>query len=1010
MIISRLTRQQRRHQRVLVSFFHLLLAILLPTSFPYFPATISAEDQPLEPSLRVGPQDLINAAKSFRTRHGFHLQLVAAEPLVRDPVAVDFDSQGRMYVIELPEYNQYESRQPSVKSGCVKLLEDLDNDGYFDRATVFMDELNYPTAIACYENGVFIGAAPDILFCQDTDGDRRADTREIIFTGFGKDNAGERHLNSMRWGLDNRFYLSTSGGGGNVTAVQAENKTPVSVNGRCFVFDPRDLTSFELTSGGGQHGMCLDDWGRRYVCSNGVPMDLLIFDDRYLQRNPYLAAPSPMVGIAPDGKHTKLFRISPPEPWRVARTRLRAASDKGDYEGGQPFGFFTAATGVTVYRGDAWPKDFRGDILVGEPANNLVYRARPQADGLSLAAQRADDGSEFVASTDIWFRPVQFANTPDGTLFVLDMYRELIEGAQFLPTEILQHLDAVSGADRGRIYRIAPDDFRPRTISDLANHTSTELVTLLEHPNGWHRDTAARLLYQRQDRTVIENLEQLADRSTLAQGRLQAMYTLHGLHALTADVVLLRLSDAHPQVRRHAIQLAEPLALTSPIVASKLATMIDDPEAIVRYQLAFSLGELSVPGKTPVLTELARRYPGVEWMEFAIRSSLHVGTGAVLANLAGDKAYSASDGGLPFLNSLATQIGQQQRADDLAVVFHLIKDLPESASQELTTIITGLAAKEGSTLAAQLSASTAGRVDEVTHKLLEDALVTIRDAAQSIDQRVAAVQLLALGSAEHFSEVLSSLLGPEQPPAIQSAAIATLGTWQENTTPRLLIEHWPTLSPSLRQQTSEILFSRPHWIPFVLDAIESNTISPSDLQPSRLQQLANHPNVDIRTRAATLQENLSLSDRRQVLQSYDAALNLEANGTRGKAIFKKHCAACHQLEGIGHDLGPSLLTVRNRAAQTILLHILAPNREVDPKYLNYFVYTKEGRTFTGIVAVETATSITLKRASQESNIILRKDIDALQSTGLSLMPEGFEKQIDQQGMADLIEYVSRVTN
>ena len=963
--------------------------------------------EPLAPqSFRVTPQDTSAARQSFRVRSGFRVELVAAEPLIRDPVALDFDARGRMFVVEAPEYNQYSAKHKTDHRGAVKRLEDTDGDGRFDRATVFVEGLDYPTAVACYANGVFVGAAPDILFCRDTNGDGRADTRELVFSGFGTDEAGERHINSLRWGMDNRFYLSTSGGGGDVRVVRAEKPAAVSVRGRCFVFDPRDLSRFELTTGGGQHGMCLDDWGRRYVCSNGVPMELVMYDDRYLLRNPFVSAPSPTVGIAPDGKNTQLYRISPPEPWRVARTRVRAASAEGDYEGGRPFGFFTAATGVTVYRGDAWPPEYRGDIFVGEPANNLVYRARPTSTGLSLVAHRADVGSEFLASTDIWFRPVQFANAPDGTLFVLDMYRELIEGAQFLPPEIVRHLDAGHGADRGRIYRIVPHDYSGRRIPDLESQSSPDLVALLEHPNGWHRDAAARLLYQRQERQVTHQLVRIAEQSSLPQARLQAMYTLDGLGALTADVVLSRLADSHPQVRRHAVRLAEQFAGASPLVAARLAEMVDDPEMMVCHQLAFSLGELSDLSKTKALTTLARRHAGNVWIELAIHSSLHDGIGAVLVELARDAEYTSTDAGLQFVRKLAAQIGAQQRGEDLAAVFRLIKELAESEGRVLTAMVAGLAAQQGSTLADQLSASTAGRVEEITRQLLADAIAAAQDVDQPIDRRVAGIRLLSLGACQQFQHVFASLLTPEQPLAVQAAAIETLGTWHEETAARILLDRWTTFSPTLRSQASELLFSQPQWISLVLDAMEEQTIAVSDLSPARWQQLSGHSDKALRARAASLQENLPQRDRSQVLEDYRSALQLKPNHARGKLVFQKNCAVCHRLEGVGHDIGPSLLTLRNRSATTILYHVLAPNREVDPRYLNYLVYINDGRILTGMIASETATGITLKRDGKESETVLRKHIDQLQSTGLSLMPTGLEKQIDRQAMADLIAYVS----
>ena len=435
--------------------------------------------------------------------------------------------------------------------------------------------------------------------------------------------------------------------------------------------------------------------------------------------------------------------------------------------------------------------------------------------------------------------------------------------------------------------------------------------------------------------------------------------------------------------------------------------MVDDPEELVRYQVAFSLGEFPGPTKNPALTTLACRNAGIGWLELAIRSSLHDGTGAVLANLARDADYTAQDGGMQFLKDLAAQIGQQQRADDLAVVFRLFKEMSESERRVLPTIVTGLGAQSGSPLAAQLSEATAGRFDDFTRQLLADAVVTIQDSQQPDAQRIAGIQLLTLGSLKQFQELFTSLLDPEQPPAIQAVTIETLGIWREDTAPLLLIDRWPSLSPALRSQASEILFSRPQWISLVLDAMETQAIAVSDFQPARLQQMASHRDPDIRDRAASLEKNLSRPDRNKVLEKYRSALQLEPDPARGKVVFQKNCVACHRLEEVGHDLGPSLLTVRNRSAETILYHVLAPNREVDPKYLNYLVFTQDGRTLTGTISAETATSITLKRSGQESDTILRKDIDELRSTGLSLMPEGLEKQIDRQAMADLIDYISR---
>ena len=271
--------------------------------------------------------------------------------------------------------------------------------------------------------------------------------------------------------------------------------------------------------------MCFDDWNlHAFVCGNSEPVHLVMYDGRYLARNPYLQAPAAAINIAPEGKFTRLMRLSAVEPWRVLRTRLRKQGTiPGSDEGGTASGFFTAATGITTYRGDAWPAEFRGELFVGEVANNLVYRARLEPRGVGLTAHRADHDAEFLASTDNWFRPVQFANAPDGTLYMLDMYRELIEGAAFLAPQILKHMDPSAGSDKGRIYRIAPDGVQSKPAPRLGDLPTAELVRLFEHPNGWHRDTASRLIYQRRERAAIAPLRELAATSRSSLARVMAL-------------------------------------------------------------------------------------------------------------------------------------------------------------------------------------------------------------------------------------------------------------------------------------------------------------------------------------------------------------------------------------------------------------------------------------------------------------------------------------------------------
>ncbi|HAH43859.1 MAG TPA: hypothetical protein DCM07_03210, partial [Planctomycetaceae bacterium] len=271
---------------------------------------------------RILPRSPEEALKSFKIHPDFEIQLVAAEPLVRDPVAMCFDARGRAYVVEMPEYN--DANQEGYSS--VKLLEDTDGDGRFDKSYPFLSGLTLPTAVFCYKGGVFVGAPPYVYYCKDTDGDRIADVREVVMTGFGRDKGDEGMINSFRWGLDNKIHFSTGIDGGDVTIAADENKKTYNTKGRGVILDPETRT-IELTTGGGQHGMSLGNWNREFVCANSVPMQVLMYDDRYIARNPYLAPPAAPVSIAPGGKFTKLLRISQVEPWRILRSRIRAASE-----------------------------------------------------------------------------------------------------------------------------------------------------------------------------------------------------------------------------------------------------------------------------------------------------------------------------------------------------------------------------------------------------------------------------------------------------------------------------------------------------------------------------------------------------------------------------------------------------------------------------------------------------------------------------------------------------------
>jgi putative membrane-bound dehydrogenase-like protein len=857
--------------------------------------------------------------------------------------------------------------------------------------------------VCCWDGGVFVGSVPNIWYFKDTDGDGKADVRKIVLAGFARDAAGEGMLNSFQWRFDNRIHISTNIAGGMVRRADQPDAKPVNVKSRNILFDPR-TGDFELTSGGGQHGMTIDDWGRTFVCSNSDPMSVIMYDDRYLARNPYVVAPSPVAPLMPEGGRTKIFRVSPVEPWRALRTKLRTQKlIPGSDEGGTPTGFFTGATGVTAYRGHAWPEEYKNQLFTGEVSGNLVFRAKVVPKDVGFVGQRMDENCEFLASTDNWFRPVQFANGPDGNLYVIDMYRELIEGAAFLAPPILKHMDVSAGIDKGRIWRIVREDWKFAKQPKLSKATIAELVALLEHSNGWHRDTAARLLYQRQDRIAVPLLERFVNESKSPLGRIHALYMLDGLHALTDEATFAALKDPNPRVREQALRLVETRPPFNPNILGRLTS---DADARVRLQFALTLGTLArYRGPYEMLQHLAAGDGADPWLRLAVLTSSHKEPGAMFQSLLGDKAFRKKPHAELLLHALAGQIAAANRNDQLAAFWTAVDGLGKDEPSLSQALVRTLVSKQPATAR---NVSLSGNAADVVKKLLHGAIVAASDGMRSPAERADAVRTLGLASFAEHDKLFADLLQVRQPPEVRSAALDTLSRYEDADAAALILRAWPGLTPNLRVTAAETLFSRPAWIHATIDAVEKKLIARNDIDPARICILQAHPDAKIKARASQVFGKSTLGKRDDVVKAYQQALDLKGERERGKALFKKECAACHKLEGVGTQLGGDLNAIRNRGRESILLNILDPNREVLPNFVSYIVALDSGRTLTGMLSAETATSITLHKADGTSETILRVTIESLRSTGLSFMPEGLEQRVDVQGMADLLAYLESI--
>ena len=970
------------------------------------------KDLPRYPA--VEPKD---AVATWKIKPGFRLKLAAHEPQVRDPIAVSFDERGRMFVVEMIDYSERRDETPHL--GRISMIEDKDGDGIYETSTVFADDLPWPTGLICANGGVYVIATPDVWFFKDTKGTGRADVREKVFTGFG---TGLKLLNVQglancpQWGLDNRIHIQAGGGNrGVVTCLKRPDLKGLELGGKDFWFDPR-THEFGLEAGGAQFGMSFDDYGRKFACSNSDHLQYFVYDDRYAARNPFFSMPPSRQSIAADGGAAEVFRISPDEPWRIVRTRWRVAGVvKGMVEGGgRVSGYFTGATGTTIYRGDAYGEDFRNNAFIGDAGGQLVHRKKIYPDGVSLIGKRPDDEQnfEFAASKDTWVRVVNFANAPDGCLHVIDMYREVIEHPWSIPDEIKKHLDLNNGNERGRIYRIEPDraDWQRRASVDLSKASTADIVKTLEHPNGWHRDTAARLLYERQDKSAIPLLEKLVGESRSALAKLHALGALDGIGALSGATLSAALRDPSAPVKERACSLvnafiakkpAEALALFDPV--RKLAA--SESQRVQFAALLALPGFLKLEGdqisdaiQDGLIGTMAHAYSSArsEWIRHAIAGS-DSNLAAWILGFMESTAPENLAGAVPLIET----VGARNIPDELSGVFGTLGSLKrKDASAVLRALGTGLR-RAGSSL-------RQADKDKQLDRIFTEAADTVRDAKGTDAARIEAMQLVSLDAPGQAVPALSACLEKSQPEAVQSAGVAALGQFGGSEVTDALIAHWPDFSKKARTAAFAVMLARPERATALLIAIEAKRIAVGELAASDVQALFKHKDASVAKLADKVLAELKPPSRESVIAKFKPALTAKGDATRGREVYAQRCVTCHRIGEQGIQLGPDLITVKTKGRDGILIAILDPNKEVAPQFIAYTVETKDGQSFTGFITKDDTSGLTLKMIGGAEQTIPRAQIKGSSSSGLSLMPEGIEAGMDAQAMADLLTFIEEL--
>lgn len=991
----------------------------------FFLATVNG-CTPDPPSVN-SPVEPDKALSTFELEPGFKMELIAAEPLISDPVDMEIDEYGRLYVMELHSY-------PLDKSGAgkIRLLTDSDGDGRMDKSVVFAEGLTWPFGIMRWKKGLLVVDAPDVLYLEDSTGDGKADIRKTMLTGFAFSNP-QMNVSNPEYGLDNWIYLTSESGGtyqvykkefgdlgGDIYYPDKKDgmRLPLKGAGRTVRFLP-DQYKLELTSGVTQFGHAFDVWGHHLLGNNSNHIYHEAIAAPYLKRNPELLVSSAVQTLTDHG--SEVFPITQ-NPDRQLLTNV---------------GSFTSACGNTACTGGEFPASYNDNVyFVGEPVSNIVHADLLKDDGASFTASRIGSGEkkEFLASTDSWFRPVNMYVGPDGALYVLDYYRQVIEHPEWMSEEAIEAGVLYNGMDMGRIYRITRTDGPPATWTKgltLGDAPSTDLVPQLAHTNSWWRRNAQRLLVDRADQQVVPALEQMVRSSPSAMGRLHSLWTLEGLGQLTPGLIELALKDTVAGIRENAIKLLELHLPAAPELAKALLPLQTDADAKVRFQLLCTLGFIDSPESAQARNKLLFRDLNDKWVQIAALSAASSQTApllkAVFKNFDHDVPAYASlverltsmigGSGAPgairqLIQQAAIGISKTPEGWEAPALEGIAQGLknrkvpsPVSQKEQDQLIRTffehpSLPLRNASFQVLQVSGMQKGIQ---TERAFAKAISIAKDAKLPDEKRAEAIQFLTLDDPSRHTSLLKSLMIPQEPQTVQLAALNALSLIPDETVTDYVLEQWPALTPGVRDESINTFLASFERVAALLDAIDSGKIQKASVSFYQGVRLMTQRDEKLRKRARSMFAN---NDEEAVNKKYQQALDLKGNAVEGKTTFEKNCAVCHQVRGgDGVSFGPDLGTVQRWEPEGIMAHILAPNLSIAAGYELRVVELHTGESVQGIISSETPSALTLRNAGNVERTINRQDIKSIKTLDLSAMPAGLEANINQQQMADLLAFL-----
>ncbi len=1001
-----------------------------------------------------GPVPAAKAIKEVKLHPEFNITLAADENIAEKIMSVEWDTKGRMWVAETPEYpngrmnnkndlnaepnkrldpKKYPIGAKEDRPGRdrISMLEDTDGDGVMDKKTVFADGLELVTSLVFYKDGVIVAQAPDFLWIRDTDGDGKADKVEKILTGWG---VGDTHAvtSNLRWGPDGWIYGSVGYSAGTVSSGDGSKKFG-RISAGIYRFRP-DGSALEQVAAGG-----CNQWGCEVApdgeiifttATCGAPICHVVMPEKFLARGNV-------------GGHRSFSSIMEENKIYPPFKETRKPYVQIDWVGA-----WTAATGSAIYDGGAWPgkwaPDDRYSFFLSEATMHIFHHEFLDPKGSTYQGRKEEDRKEthFMTSTDYWFRPIHSRVGPDGAMYVVDFYNQ-IAGHNDTRGPKVGHgaRNAAVRPDRDhhftRVYRVQHNEAVKLPPYKLDAKDPAGLVTMLSHPNGWVRATANRLLNEAQPAAAVPALTAAMKTSASKYGRIQALHALNNLGQLDDKLMVAGLTDKDPAVRKNAARLSGERTAVSPEVQRSIEAMLHETDGRARINAVMALG--SFPATAESSAALVALWPSAaadKFMQSAIIGTASQNPGESINAVLVHGAAGTHAG---FVSHLVRVIAAKGEPEKTAAFVIGLSQAPASGndlkavaleslaanSKIVPAWTTGLQAALKTLMASPNSAVVAATVPLIGRWDKDGVLageikpligsLTARLADKSLPDGAraqAAANLLGVRSQDAGAiPAVAKLLGPDHSPGLQRLIVEALGNVPDAAAGQALVAAYPKLAAEPQEAAFAQIIKRPDSSAGLMKAIQAGAIDGRTFSPSATFRLKTHPDKNVAKLATDVFDSLRgpvTKEKDTLVVKFQPTVDKPGDLANGKKLFEANCQGCHKFKGQGRDLAPDLTGMGVHGAHELLIHILDPNRVVEENFLAISIETKDGESYDGVVATENNVTVKLRNATTDLEI-QKKNIKSRRSTGRSLMPEGFEA-LGGEGLRDLIAFISSADN